>query len=45
MYGRGHVVFKTVAVVSKQWAVSSVMPMLSVRCSCWPVAADVGSGN
>jgi len=26
-------------------AVSSMLPMLSEPCSCWPVAASVGSGH
>ena len=35
------VICRTVAVVSKHWAVSSMLPMLSELCSCWPV----GSGH
>jgi len=31
-------------VVSKHWAVSSMLSMVSELCSCWPVAARVGSG-
>jgi len=34
-----------VAVVSKQWAVSSMLAMLSEPCTCWLAAADVGSGH
>jgi len=39
------VVCRTVVVASKWWAVTSMLPMLSEPCSCWPVAASVGSGH